>query len=170
METLKCSLKRKVKPPLRAGKHQAGIDLFVPEFNQQFLNDLKSINEETLRCFKIQKDHIILNAHGRIKIPSGVHFNVPHGNCLFVMQKTSTGSTGLFTGGRVADSSFLGEITIALNNVSDQPIIITEHQKFIQLVMVPIRLDHPELVPFEELYIGKESQRGEGCFGSTGKY
>ncbi len=171
---LKCSIKRNVKPPCRAHIDDAGIDLFVPVFDRTFIKDLNQLNVKTQRSYKIdlnaEKPCIILNPQGRIKIPSGTYFNIPQNNCLGVFQKTSVGSTGLFTGGRIADSNFHGQIILALINVSDEPIYIYEGQKFIQLVLMPVRLDQPQLVPFDELYIGKESQRGQGAFGSTGQF
>jgi len=44
--TIKFLKIRKVKTPFRAYKYDAGIDFFVPEFDKNFIKDLKNANEQ----------------------------------------------------------------------------------------------------------------------------
>jgi dUTPase len=47
---------------------------------------------------------LIIYPHERIKLPTGVYFNIPAGNMLLVLEKTSVpNKTGIISGARVID-------------------------------------------------------------------
>lgn len=64
----------------------------------------------------------------------------------------------------VIDSDYRGEIMVALHNDSDVPQTINHGERIAQMVITPyIR---PEFVETDDL---TDTERGEGCFGHTGK-
>lgn len=172
---MKYSLTRKTKPPSRGYERDAGIDIYVPDITQQFINDLYYLNDLK---FNMQVDilnkSIILFPHKRIKLPTGVHFDIPPNNMLLVLQKTSIpNKTGIISGARVIDSSYQGEFIASLINTSDKEAILEQGQKFIQLVLVPINQDYSleEISTVQELYKNSQhSHRGANGFGSTGLF
>ena len=75
-------------------------------------------------------------------------------------------------GAKVVDSDYLGEVHIHLFNESDTKIKLQFGEKIAQAVHVPVILSDVYPVLTEEEYINKSqsknSERGEGGFGSTG--
>ena len=55
---LKFTLVRKVKPPKRGTGKSAGIDLFVPEFDEQFIKDLSEKNPQICQVRKDEYEWI----------------------------------------------------------------------------------------------------------------
>jgi dUTPase len=77
--------------------------------------------------------------HKRIKLPTGVYFNIPKNNMLLVLEKTSVpNKTGLISGARVIDENYQGEFIASIINTSDQQAYLQPGQKFIQVVLVPL--------------------------------
>jgi len=67
---------RDVKLPTVAHDDDAGIDFYVPEFNAQFLKDMKACND----CYLTYYNNIFSIESGkRVLIPSGIKVQVPHG-------------------------------------------------------------------------------------------
>jgi hypothetical protein len=56
---------RRVKSPVRANEYDAGIDFFVPEFDRQFIKDLK------------EKNPLIFNKNKNLYEPGFVHTDAP---------------------------------------------------------------------------------------------
>ena len=69
----------------------------------------------------------------------------------------------LTNGVGVVDADYRGEIYVSLINQSDKEFIVTDGMRIAQLVTVPII--YPETNSTNEL---KETERGDGGFGSTG--
>lgn len=166
---MKYSLTRQTKNPCRAYQYQAGIDIFVPKFTEQFISEMYKINDKD--CFCIRDDYICIYTHSRIKLLTGVYFNIPQDHALFVLQKTSIPyETGIISGARVIDSSYQGQFVASLINTSEQCAYLQEGQKFIQLVLVPISNDYQlQQIEHDKLYQGY-SQRNTGGYGSTGMF
>ena len=61
------------------------------------------------------------------------------------------------------DSSYRGEIMVCMENLSDTNYVVTEGQKFAQLILE--RIGNPEVMEVAEL---TTTERGEQGFGSTG--
>ena len=100
---MKYSLVREVKEPNRAHQTDAGIDFYVPVFDEKFKQDIKSKNELNYGGLYFDGDsdneYICIAPGYRILIPSGVHVNVPHGYALIAFNKSGIASKkGLITG------------------------------------------------------------------------
>ncbi|HQB31735.1 MAG TPA: dUTP diphosphatase, partial [Erysipelotrichaceae bacterium] len=64
----------------------------------------------------------------------------------------------------VIDSDYRGEVIVSLHNDSDKYQTISKGDRIAQLVIMPYLA-----VEFEETEEIKETERGQGGFGSTGK-
>jgi len=103
---------------------------------------------------------------GRIKIPTGLRFEIPEGYEGQVRPRSglaiNCGLTVLNSPGTI-DSDYRGDIEIILINLSGSDVIIKDGQRIAQLIIAPVcRADIKEtdsLAP---------SGRGSGGFGSTG--
>lgn len=138
-----------VKTPTRGTPGSAGIDLYVP-------NDFP--------------EHLcLIKPHQSIKIPSGIKFNVPEGKVLLVHNKSGIATKlGLDKGAEVIDSDYLGETHIHLTNTTGNNILIEPGMKIAQLILMDYNVIELEEVSEEECFKEKNSERGEGGFGSTG--
>ena len=165
---MKFSITRETKNPSRGNIGDAGIDIYVPMFSSQFINDFIKIND--ISAYTFRNNMMIVYPHKRIKLPTGVYFNIPDDNMLLVLEKTSVPySTGLISGARVIDSSYHGQFIASLINTADKSAQLMEGQKFIQLVLVPINNDYElQNISYDQLFKDKTSTRGSGAFGSTG--
>ena len=103
-----------------------------------------------------------------VLIPSGIKAQVPKGHALIAFNKSGVATKkGLQVGACVVDEDYQGEIHIHLTNVSNNETYISQGDKIVQFLLVPICYDAPELVNPEDLFDGV-SDRGTGGFGSTG--
>lgn len=138
---------REVKTPCRGTKFSAGIDFFIP-------NDI-GWEVKTLR----QGESIL--------IPSGIKAEVPKGCALVAMNKSGIATKkNLVVGACLVDEDYQGEIHIHLINIGRSETSIQVGEKIAQFVLVPVFMDHIEVVPIDELYM-EQSERGDGAFGST---
>jgi dUTP pyrophosphatase len=96
----------------------------------------------------------------------GFALELPTGYVAIVKDKSSLPrNEGLHTMGGVFDSGFRGEYNVLLINLGQQAYKIAKGHKIAQLVILPVVT--AELVESEEL---ADSSRGDGQFGSTGKF
>lgn len=140
----------------------AGFDLFIPEdtvvpkHTHGTLIDLK-VKCEMLKtkCKKISSD----NDQG---IVSMTFFNVSYD----LRARSSIRKTPLMlcNGVGTIDAGYRGNIMAAVNNFSDEDILLKKGERYFQLVA-------PALSPFDISFVYDLSKtaRGEGGFGSTGK-
>jgi len=158
---------RNVKTPSRAHFDDAGIDLFLPEIDEQFIEDFKKLNPYN---YRIEKDEIIIFPHSSVKIPSGLKVVVPKGYALLVCNRSGLASrTGLIFGAHVIDSSYRGEVIINLINTSYEMRKLKGGDKIVQLLLVPVALiDFVEIDNEEYERVFTNAERGEKGFGSTG--
>lgn len=99
-------------------------------------------------------------------IPTGLAMNLPIGYAALVWDKGSIGfHKGLKSMGGVFDSGYTGEIIISLINLSDKIQVIEKGAKCAQLVIQKV-----EYCDIEWTDTLVDSSRGEGGFGSTGKF
>lgn len=144
---LRYSKIRKVKDPVRGTPGSAGIDIFSPE----------DWSSETIR------------PNGQVLIPSGLKFDIPDGMALIAFNKSGVAvKRGLLAGACVIDSDYEGEVHINLFNNSKKYVTIGPNEKLIQLLLVPV-FHVPLVEVVESELFTKESERGEGGFGSTGE-
>ena len=168
--TVKFLKVRDVKSPLRGTNEAAGIDFYVPNYNEQFENDFKAKN--TNIKYEVGKfNMIIFLAPGdRVLIPSGVHTWMEPGTALIAANKSGVATKkGLVFGAQVVDSDYAGEVHISVINTSNDIVKIETGDKLIQFIHTPVLLSPVEEVDkatFDSLH--DKSERGTGGFGSTG--
>lgn len=160
---MKIAKVRDVKTPERGTDKSAGIDFFVP-------------NDFIEKILPPQRDMLI---------PSGIKAKIPEGYMLMGAEKsgvvtsrqaaTLAGRTPkptayssiVILGAKIVDEDYQGEIHIHLVNVGNEYVTIKPGTKIAQFILVPVSYDGIEVVPETELF-SKETNRGEGGFGSTG--
>ena len=136
---------RDVKSHSLAHQYDAGIDFYVPaEYRSDGIKPGYSS-----------------------KIPSGIKTYVPPGMALVAFNKSGVATKhGLQVGACVVDSGYEGEIHMHVMNVSHRTVFILPDTKLVQFLLLPIGV--PELLEVEEYRLfNRESERGEGGFGST---
>ena len=179
---MKFSKVRDVKSPERGTGKAAGIDFFMPNFGP---DDHESLDTSTVGTYL--NPELIVHPHSDVLIPSGIKMEIPEGYMLIGADKSgvvtsynaslAAGRTpkaeafdgSLIIGAKIIDEDFQGEIHIHLINTSDQKIRIKPGMKIAQFILVPVCYAPLEEVPESELFT-RASERGAGCFGSTGTY
>ena len=97
---------------------------------------------------------------GRAAVPTGIAIGLPSPETVGLVFARS----GLAVKHGVIDSDYTGEIRVGLVNLSDEAYTIQPGERIAQLVIMPVCLPHMELA--DSL---KETERGGGGFGSTGR-
>jgi dUTP pyrophosphatase len=98
-------------------------------------------------------------------IDTGVHMAIPYGYAGFIKSKSGLNvKHGILSEG-VVDAGYTGSIRAVLFNHSHRFVRIRWHQKITQLVILPIITPELELVDGLE-----DTERGNGGFGSTGRF
>ena len=145
---MKISKIRDVKTPVRGTEKSAGIDFFVPDD----INPYRVASGESA-C-----------------IPSGIKANVPTGFALIVFNKSGVAlKRNLAVGACVIDEDYQGEIHLHVYNFGTETEVINRGEKLVQMILLPVFYDEIEEVSEGNLF-EKESNRGEGGFGSTGSF
>lgn len=137
-----------VRTPERGTQGSAGIDFFVPN---------------------VDTSGYVVHPGCGVKIPSGIHVNVPDGHALIAMNKSGVATKkNLIVGACVVDSDYQGEVHLHVINVGNTKAFISPGDKLVQFLLVPVSHQGVEVVEeFDELYESK-TERGDGGFGSTG--
>ena len=126
--------------PKRAHSTDAGLDLFSPVRQVIRANDWENID-------------------------TGVHVEIPEGYVGMVTSKSGLMAKHGITSRGTIDSGYSGSIKAVLFNHSRKDYIVEKGQKITQLVIMPIITPKLELVDSLE-----DTERGNGGFGSTGKF
>jgi len=101
----------------------------------------------------------------RITIPTGLVMEIPEGYVGLIWDKSGVSvKAGIKTIAGVVDSTYRGEILVAVINLSDSDYKFEKGHKVAQMI-----IQKKETVEFEEVNELTETKRGEGGFGSTGK-
>ena len=157
--TAKMNIKVMLDPgaimPTRAHSTDAGLDLYAP---YDFLVPQSSArNEETVYGFPAKVGSHIVD--------TGVHIEIPAGYVGMIKSKSGLNvNNGIISEG-VIDSGYTGSIRVKLYNLGKENVVFSKGQKISQLVILPIIT--PELELVDDL---EETERGDGGFGSTGKF
>lgn len=103
---------------------------------------------------------------GKSKVfDTGVHVQLPSGTCGLLVSKSGLNTKhGLVSTGLI-DSGYTGSIRVKLYNHGGNPVTIDVGQKISQLVILPIITPDLEVVDALE-----DTDRGDGGFGSSGKF
>lgn len=141
--------------PTRAHETDAGLDLYSP---YEFI-----LKQSTGRDF-VTLDGFPVKAGCRT-VDTGVHVEIPVGYVGMIKSKSGLNvKHGIISEG-VIDSGYTGSICVKLYNLGESDVYIGKGQKISQLVLLPIITPEPELVDSLD-----ETERGDGGFGSTGKF
>lgn len=128
------------KLPMRSHSTDAGLDLFSADFYSFLPNE-------------------------RILVQTGLKLAIPEGCVGLIWDKSGVAKDGVHTLAGVIDAGFRGEIKVTLVNLSQDIYHIAPGQKIAQLIIQRI-----ELPNISEEMIDDITDRGEGGFGSTGKF
>jgi dUTP pyrophosphatase len=135
---------RKVRPGARLPAFQhpgdAGLDLF-------------SAVDEVL-------------AAGELKaVPTGLQLAVPEGHAGLIWDKSGISLHGVHRLAGVVDAGYRGEVKVVMINLGKEPFVIKQGMKIAQLLVQPVTA--AEVTEVSDL---DDTARGEGGFGSTGRY
>ena len=164
---MRISRVRSVKVPVRGTSLSAGIDFFVPEFDADFVRSFNEKNELTILT---SSECIPLMPGQRVLIPSGVRVNFSgEPKVLIAFNKSGISSKGgLDVLACVVDQDYQGEVHLSVLNTSRRDTYeIKPGSKLVQFIVLPVVYEPIELVTDYSLW-EKETERGEGGFGSTG--
>lgn len=167
---------RDVQSLKRSNPGDAGLDFYIPrDLTVNELMDIPQNYDQNIayltECAYGHITEIIIPAHSRILIPSGIKLLIePRESMLMAANKSGVSTkTGLIFTAEIVDSPYVGEVHIGVVNTSNNPVSIKADQKLVQFIHVPILLTEPEEIQSEEFY--SESQmwgsRGTNGFGST---
>jgi len=98
-------------------------------------------------------------------VPTGIQVEIPKGYVGLIWDKSGISLKGVHRLAGVVDAGYRGEIKVVMVNLSQDPFIIEKGMKIAQLLIQTI--EEAEIVEVENL---EDSSRGEGGFGSTGKF
>ena len=178
---LKFTKIRGVKSPTRANPADAGLDVYVPyDLTRVDMNKMIEMTKCNIRVdISTQTgcaSNIVIAPGESALIPSGICVNVPEGYVLKVEDKSSVAVLkGLHVTAGIIDSPYTGEILVHVVNTTNKDssaakmAVLCPGDKFAQLVLYPIETPQPiEIATKVELFKDKETNRGDGGFGSTG--
>lgn len=158
---------RDVKNPERRFG-DAGFDVYVPNYSEQFINDLRDKNPN----IDISEEGIKIGPGEAINIPTGLKTKFPPTIALEANNKSGVATKKhLVYGASVVDSGYQGEIHAHLINVGTEVQLIKYGEKIVQFIPRLIDTDEHEVyenMTDEEFYEGVTTERGAGAFGSTG--
>lgn len=126
--------------PTRAHETDAGLDLY-------------------------SMDDVVIKSGESHTFNTGVHIELPPNTTGFIKSKSGLNVKHGITSEGVIDVGYTGCIAVKLYNHGRFPVYIEKGQKISQLVILPIITPDLELVDDLE-----ETERGNGGFGSTGKF
>ncbi len=110
-------------------------------------------------------ENFVLKSGERKICQTGIGMAIPEGYVGLIWDKSGIASKGgVKTMGGVIDSGYRGEIGIILQNLSQEEYNIKSGDKIAQIIIQ--KVENPEIEEVDEFK--KETERGEGGFGSTG--
>lgn len=98
-------------------------------------------------------------------VPTGIQVEIPRGYVGLIWDKSGVSLQGVHRLAGVVDAGYRGEIKVVLVNLGQEPFVIELGMKIAQMLIQPVAE-----VEVEEIGNLDDSSRGEGGFGSTGKY
>lgn len=133
--------------PVRKHSNDSGIDIYAYEEKliKRFNPDDESESHRTL-------------------IKTGIAITPPENSGVFIWDRSSVASiNGVHCVGGVIDRGYIGELKIALVNLSNKDFLVRKGDRIAQAVVLPVLLSTIEQVNSLEL-----TERGDSGFGSTG--
>ncbi len=103
---------------------------------------------------------------GEVKpIPTGIKMAIPEGYVGLIWDKSGISLQGVHRLAGVVDAGYRGEVRVVVVNLGREPFAVKSGMKIAQMLIQPVQA--VEVVETEEL---DETSRGEGGFGSTGRF
>lgn len=116
-------------------------------------------------------DAITIEAGATVLIPTGLAIHVADpGYCAMILPRSGMGhKNGIVLGNLVGliDSDYQGQLMVSTWNRGQQPFTLKPMERLAQLIIVPVLQVGFNIV--DEFDVDKQSERGAGGFGSTGK-
>lgn len=165
---------RDVKTPNRANPSDAGIDFFIPNFTEEFFQDLKEKNKKNNISYEVKEGelYITLAPLAQICIPSGIK-TIIHDLNTFLQATEKSGVAvkhNLLVGANAIDPQYRGEIHINLFNCSNEYVTISTNEKIVQFIHRQFISTELSEISNDEYNNYGSTSRGEGGFGSTGSF
>ena len=112
-------------------------------------------------------EEVVLGA-GEVKaVPTGVKMAIPGGYVGLIWDKSGVSLQGMHRLAGVVDAGYRGEVKVVMVNLGKKPYVFKIGQKVAQMLIQPVQAVEVIDVGEDEL---DETSRGEGGFGSTGKF
>lgn len=112
------------------------------------------------------KENNVIESLETVLIHTGVYLELPDDIEVQLRPKSSLSSKGLLVHFGTVDSGYRGELLVAMTNLNKDKVEFEFNRKIAQIVFnKKIDVDLEKVVE-----INKETDRGEGGFGSTGKF
>jgi dUTP pyrophosphatase len=106
---------------------------------------------------------VVIQSMGKALIGTGIHIQFPDGYMFKILERSGLAVKGLIVSGGVIDSNYIGEIKIAVTNLSDRYIAINEGERIAQAALIPV----PK-IEWQEVSELENTVRGDNGFNSTG--
>lgn len=110
------------------------------------------------------RERYVLEAHGSIRVDTGVHISIPTGYVGFLKSKSGLNVKHGLRGEGVIDAGYTGPIVVKMYNDTDTEHVFERGDKLIQLVILPI-----PMIELEEADSLEDTDRGADGFGSSGR-
>lgn len=170
---------RDVKSPNRANLNDAGMDFYIPNYSEDFLNDLKAKNTTNKLEYILDGDdgekpnytlRVIVPAGEQINIPSGIKVNILGKNTYLEANNKSgiASKYHLVVGASVVDADYQGEVHLNLINTGNTDIEVFSGMKIVQFIHKYYIHTDLEEISVNEYNNLKASDRGDGAFGHSG--
>ena len=91
-------------------------------------------------------------------------FSIPKGNVGYVLPRSSISLKGVLVHTGVIDCGYTGEISVVLQNLTNQTVIFKRYNRIAQLVVTPLTG-----LTLVQGTLSTDTDRGEGGFGSSGE-
>lgn len=111
------------------------------------------------------REDVVIKPGESFKFDTGIHMEIPAGYVGMLKSKSGLNVKHGITSEGVIDSGYTGSIVVKLYNLGKFPVYIQKGMKISQLVIMPIIT--PDLEKVDSL---EDTERGNGGFGSTGKF
>jgi len=158
-------------PPRRGTPDSAGMDVYIPMFNDAFNFEFLDKNQDHNKRALIvsSADKIIVKAGGHILIPTGLKLDIPKGTYIDVCTKSGHfANFGMKVGSHVIDADYQGQVYISLFNTNPYEVLLVPGKACAQLIHKPCIIQDWEFTTEDHLH-EVTSVRGTGGFGSTGE-
>jgi len=98
-------------------------------------------------------------------VPTGIQVEIPKGYVGLIWDKSGISLKGIHRLAGVVDAGYRGEVKVVMINWGQSPFFVEKGMKIAQLLIQAV--EEAEIIEVEDL---DDSSRGDGGFGSTGKF